>query len=536
MMVNFLTGISLVASLVLGPVPVGAQETPAPPSVENAEALQALEAFDPFLALPKDQKELFEQIRNETAGLVEPFIGSLLRASSRFEVAALVDLLETERDPADQYQLLSRLTNERGTHAKLISELIKLYERSPERFDRLKTAVARLDMDLEIFRPLRPPLGSRLMNGLLFSSSLITYVYGHFETWANPNDPSDVQFWASRARIAAGGALIYVGMQIGAEILGLVKAWPAYRRSLKAYNRSTEMLESLKSHIVNIEKIQNLQLLRDSLKYMATDRPVQDLARAIPRLMTELERTSEIYRQDPSLLTQAQWFATQKPVQDWLKEFEAILSESEKNVLLGALKNPRNGFQIPWTLISKLQALETDLASRFEESLPPSDRGPDEKAAREKLLRLLRQSAERQEGLAKSAHPIPQVIFGNFTLSLSLAIVSVAVGVGNSPLAIDGHIMQSAVEWVRHHPQLLMWSAALAVVPSLYNPFGYAYSQIREYFKQKPRSPLWDLPYFHPKTAENEILQKLMIGRHRFNWPTAPNSGGGKACHRVHDF
>lgn len=514
-LVKTLTLIGLLTASVMA----GAQDSPA-----SARAV--------IEGLPANQRELVRQIEHETALLVEPLALELLRGSSRLEVAAFVDLLGGERDVRDQYRLLERLTDARGTHVKLISALLELHAREPHRFDRLKAAVARLDAEVEQLRPLRPPFGRRVAMGLLYSASLVTYTYGYFGTWADPANPASVTYWALKAKQVAWAGLFYIGLQLGGELLVLKKAWPSYRSALRNHRHSLEMLDHLKTWIRDVERDAELRSLRESLRYAASDRPVRDLVKLLPELLAEADRRTEAYRQDPDRLAELRAFAAQTRTLELLREFARTLSEHEKAALQAAFRDPRVKHELPWTLIPKMQTLETELSERFERSLPAGQANP-----RARVATLARLQGDALENRALSGHMVREASVANFTLTVSLAVAAVAVGVGNSPLPIDGHLLQTAIDWVRTHPQSLLWAAALGTVPSFYAPLHRAYRSLAERFRGR-RTPLWELPEFTATEAEYEILRRYLAGRERDVIPRVlgmPRSrAGAKSCRSVH--
>ncbi|MBX3017446.1 MAG: hypothetical protein KF767_06120 [Bdellovibrionaceae bacterium] len=482
--------------------------------------------------LPANQQALIRQVEHETALLIEPLALELLRGSSRLEVSAFVDLLGGERDVRDQYRLLERLTDSRGTHVKLISALLELHERDPRRFDRLKTAVARLDAEIESLRPLRPPFGSRMAMGLLYSASLITYTYGYFGTWADPANPASVAYWALKAKQVAWAGLLYVGLQVGGELLVLKKTWPSYRTALRNHRHSLVMLDHLKVWIQDVERDAELRSLRESLRYAASDRPVRDLVKLLPELMAEAERHTETYLREPDRLTELRAFGAQTQTLEILREFARTLSEHEKAALQAAFRHPRVKHELPWTLIPKMQSLEAELNERFERSLPASEAN-----ARARMATLARLQGDALESRSLSGHMVREAAVGNFTLTVSLAIAAVAVGVGNSALAIDGHLLQTGIDWVRAHPQSLLWAAALGTIPSFYAPLHRVYRTLAERWRAA-RTPLWERPEFSATEAEFEILRRHLVSQERDAIPkilgAARARAGAKSCRSVH--
>lgn len=486
--------------------------------------------------LPSHEAELVRAVESATADLIEPLLKDLLQSSSRFEVAALVDLLASERDMTDQHRLLGRLTDERGTHVKLISQLLDLYEKDPRRFDRLKSAVARLDREAKYLRPSRPPVGNRLTMGLLYSASLLTYTYGYFGTWADAGSPASIAYWAGRAKTVAWAALFYVGLQVGGEIIALRKAWPSYVAALKTHRHAQDMLEHLKTWIREVETDPELRALRETLRYAASDRPARDLQRLLPELAAEAERRTAELLESPDRMRELRAFTAQTRVVTLIREFEATLSETEKEALRQAYEKPGVKYELPWTLIPKMQALERELFEKFEASLSASDRGDGVGAGREQLTILTRVQGEGREQRAGSAHMVGEAVIGNFTLTVSLAIAAVSVGVGNSALPIDGHILQPMIEWVRTHPQTLLWAAALGTAPSFYAPVHRLIRRLHSTWK-KGASPAPEAPEFEATDAEYEILRRYLIGRRRSIIPLSLNPSHFRArlrCHGMH--
>lgn len=480
--------------------------------------------------LPENQQELISQVERETALLIEPLILELLRGSSRLEVSAFVDLLSGERDVRDQYRLLERLTDARGTHVKLIHALLELHEREPRRFDRLKEAVSRLDLEIETLRPLRPPVGQRLLTGLLYSASLVTYTYGYFGTWADPTSSASVAYWALKAKQVAWAGLFYIGLQLGGELLVLKKSWPAYRTSLRNHRHALTMLEHMKTWIQHVETDSELRAHRDRLRYAASDRPTRDLVNLLPEMMAEADRQSEAFRQNPDSIQAFRAFGAQQATVQILEQFAKSLSEGEKVALQAAFNHPRVKHEVPWTLIPKIQALEVELFEGFEKSQPSIQRN-----GASQLIELARQQGNALESRARAGQMVREAAIGNFTLSVSLAVASVAVGVGNSALAIDGHLLQSAIDWIRTHPQSLLWAAAFGTAPALYAPVHRGMRILAERLRAR-RTELSVRPEFSATDAEYELLRRHVIGRERDIIPRilGTRRAAAKRCSTVH--